>query len=469
MALLASASILTLALTSGAMARGGGHFGGGHFGGGHFGGGREFHREFRPEHRIDRPHFEDRERRMEHFDPRRQDDHRALDDHRDHRDDHRPDRDFSRDHDLRHPDATRLGDLRHPNLPGRWDRNAFFGHQFAAHDFHCRAGCRWGWAGAVFWPFALGDIFSFAWWPYYGQPAFWNYGVDVILTGLFWPEGAYAWPDNTYGAYAWTGEGGQYQVARESRQDLYSVGPQDDPASSQASTSGAGSIETCAGFGPGVSVLPIDQIKSTVKPTGRQDSAFDALKAASAKAEQILKASCPSDPPLTPVGRLDALEKRLDGMKSAIETVQEPLVAFSSTLTRDQQKALDSLGGTEGAPSSDSQIGAVINCSADGQEFNGLPSQRIASAVRPDDQQKAELTKLEMVTEQQAEWLRRQCPGAVPETAQSRLEAMKQRIEETIAAVDKVRPTMVSFYNSLSDEQKAHFNTLPAQEATEQQ
>lgn len=473
-ALLAGASLLTLAVTTEATARGGrhfgGHIGGGHFGGGHFGG----RPAFRPQHRIDRHRFEGRERHFNREDHRGGAERRVREDRPDHR---RPDRNLARDRDLRHPndhrDARLRRDLRRADLDRaglhrHWNHNAFFGPRFAAHDFHCYRGCRWGWAGAVFWPFALGDIFSYAWWPYAGVPAFWNYGVDTILTGLFWPHGAYEWPDGQYGAYAWTGDG-QYQVARESHQDVYSTGPQNEPGSStQNAGSGPDATQTCGGFAPGVGILPVDKIQAAVKPTGSQESLFAALKTASSKAEAILAASCPSDPPLTPVGRLDALEQRLDGMKRAIATVEGPLAAFSGTLSKEQQQALNALGDTDDGSSADSQAVGLGNCRDEGDEFNGLPSKTIAAAVKPNDAQRSELTKLEMVTEQKAEWLRAQCPGSVPATAQARLEAMAKRVDETIEAVKAVRPSLVAFYDSLSDEQKAHFNTLPSEAAIDQ-
>jgi hypothetical protein len=39
------------------------------------------------------------------------------------------------------------------------------------------------------------------------------------------------------------------------------------------------------------------------------------LADALSKARAIVEASCPSEPPLTPLGRLDAVEKRLDATR----------------------------------------------------------------------------------------------------------------------------------------------------------
>ena len=109
---------------------------------------------------------------------------------------------------------------------GRWDHNAFWNDRWNARNFNCY-NCRFGWVGPVFWPFAWGDMWSFAWWPYADTAPFWNYNVDYIMGGLFWPNGAYAWPSGGYGATAWTQSDNNYTYARQSHQDVYSAGPAD--------------------------------------------------------------------------------------------------------------------------------------------------------------------------------------------------------------------------------------------------
>ena len=75
--------------------------------------------------------------------------------------------------------------LVHNAMGGRQQiaHNQFWGRQFGAHHFHHGHG--FFWAGPVFWPFAFGDIFSFALWPYYDP--FWDYGPDWLYASVFWP------------------------------------------------------------------------------------------------------------------------------------------------------------------------------------------------------------------------------------------------------------------------------------------
>lgn len=84
--------------------------------------------------------------------------------------------------------------------------------------------------------------------------------------------------------------------------------------------------------------LPVQRVKELIKPTERQNSAFDALKSASAKAAADLNHSCPTDIPQTLMGRLDAVGKRLDALADAVNTVKPALTDFYNSLT-DEQKA----------------------------------------------------------------------------------------------------------------------------------
>ena len=54
---------------------------------------------------------------------------------------------------------------------------------------------------------------------------------------------------------------------------------------------------------------------------------------------------CPSSPPLTPVGRLDALQKRLDAMAKGLDLVRAPLTKFDGSLSAEQKQQLDAMGG----------------------------------------------------------------------------------------------------------------------------
>src|SRR5262249_46579813 len=66
--------------------------------------------------------------------------------------------------------------------------------------------------------------------------------------------------------------------------------------------------------------------------------ALDELRAANAKAIDMLKSACPKDLPSIPTGRLAALESRLQVMLAAVQTVRPALERFYQSLS-DEQKA----------------------------------------------------------------------------------------------------------------------------------
>jgi hypothetical protein len=82
----------------------------------------------------------------------------------------------------------------------------------------------------------------------------------------------------------------------------------------------------------------LDQIEQAVRPSDAQRPAFNDFKAAVQKAEEIVRASCPAELPLTPTGRLDVMEKRLEAMLQGVKTVRPALETFFKSLD-DEQKA----------------------------------------------------------------------------------------------------------------------------------
>src|SRR6516225_4907356 len=215
--------------------------------------------------------------------------------------------------------------------PNSFNRNAFGNHanwnrwggRFWGAGWN-NWGWGWGfWAGPVFWPFLLGDVLSFIFWPYAYYSPFWWYGPPFIFASIFAP-GPYFGPDYGYGGYGYgTGNYGYagspniyYDSSRgggdnTAAQGRYAARTEQADREALAETNTA-ALESCTGLAQGVTNLPIDQIRQTVRPTADQEAALDELSAASTQASDVIKSSCPSSVPLTPIGRLDAAEQRLD-------------------------------------------------------------------------------------------------------------------------------------------------------------
>jgi hypothetical protein len=70
------------------------------------------------------------------------------------------------------------------------------------------------------------------------------------------------------------------------------------------------------------------------------------LSDATKKAVEGLQAACPDDIPLTPVGRLEAMERRLEAMLQAAKQVQPALDEFYATLSSEQKARFNTLPQT---------------------------------------------------------------------------------------------------------------------------
>jgi hypothetical protein len=102
--------------------------------------------------------------------------------------------------------------------------------------------------------------------------------------------------------------------------------------------------DTCGEPKPSLTNLPIERIETVIRPAGTQKEALDRLRGATEKAVQGLQGACPEDVPLTPVGRLEAMEKRLEAMMQAAKLVQPALDEFYATLGSEQKARFNTLG-----------------------------------------------------------------------------------------------------------------------------
>jgi hypothetical protein len=336
--------------------------------------------------------------------------------------------------------------------PGHWNR---WGGRFWGAGWH-----RWGfgfggWAGPVFWPFLYGDIFSFCLWPNDYYDPFWAYGPDFVLASIFAP-GPYFGPD-----YGYAPDYYEYRAPASIYYGGYPARPYDlTKADREAlAETDAAATQSCNGLAPGVTDLPVAQIKTIVRPTGDQLAILDDLSAAAAKAGQAVKASCPTAIPLTPMARLDAAEARLKAMIQAVDLVREPLQRFYDSLSDEQKQRFNAMGNT-GAGQTTAGSNVVALCSQQSGDVTKLPVERIEQVVQPNAEQQQAFEDLKQASREAAEHLRASCPTQVPQTPVARLDAVNTRLQAIVAAMDTVRPKLQAFYALLNDEQKARFNTM---------
>jgi hypothetical protein len=115
------------------------------------------------------------------------------------------------------------------------------------------------------------------------------------------------------------------------------------PAASEDQPQQEAKAESCGTSKSSLTGLPIERIDAVLRPTGAQKGALDRLSAATKKAVHGLQAACPDEVPVTPVGRLQAMEKRLSAMLQAANQMQPALDDFYASLTTEQKARFNTL------------------------------------------------------------------------------------------------------------------------------
>jgi hypothetical protein len=312
-----------------------------------------------------------------------------------------------------------------------------------------RGGLVLGWFGPLFWPYVYYDSFDYVFWPY-AYDDFWPYAYDDIYYGIYGPY-AYYGPYASHGPYG--ARGGSRRSVSSGRYAATANGSQRRAA------------EVCSNSAPELTDWPIERISEVVQPTDAQRPALDELRAASAKAIDMLKAGCPKDLPSTSTGRLAAMESRLQVMLAAVQTVRPALERFYQSLSDEQKARFNAIAPADDADAAGKDQRDFTNfCDEEAPGVADLPidrvAQEIAQAVQPTPAQRAALDELKDASVKAAEGLKVNCPTYQTLTSTGRVEAMEKRLDATLGALKTMQPVLAKFYNSLSDEQKARFNSL---------
>lgn len=309
------------------------------------------------------------------------------------------------------------------------------------------------WLGPVYWPYAYDDIFYYAFWPDAYDPGYWAYAYDDLFDGVFFPYGA---------PYIDTASEGPYGP--------YSGAPETTGSAPTARQAIPGRLTVsqrafCTDQANSATVWPIDQIERAVQPNDEQRQLLLKVKQAAVDAAARFRQACPNVVPMTPPGRLQAMTLRLRATLDAVKTVRPPLTAFYESLNDEQKARFNELGPDLGR-TPQRKAAEQSDCSGDKAGLSGLATERIEAAVRPNAEQRAALDRLEEAMKEAVDTLQKACPATIALTPVGRLETMQQRLEAMLAAADVVRPALSDFYAALSDEQKAKFNRLGRQSAS---
>ena len=132
-------------------------------------------------------------------------------------------------------------------------------------------------------------------------------------------------------------------LSDEQRERFNELGPKPTAANAEARDASE-ATDSCNQPKPGLANLPIEKIEDAINPTDAQEAELNKLQDATSKAVEIMQAACPNDTPLTPPGRLDAMEKRLQSMIDAAKIVKPALDSFYSSLSGEQKARFNRVG-----------------------------------------------------------------------------------------------------------------------------
>jgi hypothetical protein len=163
------------------------------------------------------------------------------------------------------------------------------------------------------------------------------------------------------------------------------------------------------------------------------------------------------------------MQRRIEAMITAVQTVQPPLEKFYGFLSDEQKARLTALGNDQRQSKAPDRIttGSVgQSCSAAQPGVMEWPAAEIDQTVRPTDAQRASLAALQNATAQAADLLKASCLTGDPLTPPARLAAVGKRLDTILQAVKLVSSALNDFYGTLSDEQKARFEAIGPQQTS---
>jgi LTXXQ motif family protein len=284
----------------------------------------------------------------------------------------------------------------------------------------------YGWVGPLFWPFAYYDIADYTLWG--DGMGFWGYGYRDIYAAIFTP-----YDDDELARYLSPSQGRKFRR-----------GP------SLAQACGDGVSEVAA--------LPIEQIRQGMLTSEEQRTALDTLAKASLEGAQIIRATCPTEAASTPPARLAAMQQRLEAMKSAISRIRTPFEELYESLDDEQKGQLVALNDQR-APFAP-KVPAAQSCTP--PETLQWPAQEIEAKLHLSDTQREAFGALLRINALAKNTLNFACQPDENLTPPDRLATADTRLDAMLDALKWLRPALDDFYATLSDEQKAQFETIGA-------
>jgi hypothetical protein len=308
---------------------------------------------------------------------------------------------------------------------------------------------------AVYWPFAADDLVEYVIFPHGNDDRFWAYGYGSILYGAFAAADADNGRRNRANANA--------AAAADRRVAVIDGNADGKAAEFSADPCGSGRAQATA---DGV----VERITQAIAPSSSQRELLGELRTALTRAIDRIKAACPAITPATPAQRLKAIEDRIGALRDALLTLYVPFEKVSASLSDEQLWRLQ----RDGVPADVATTGSTERRAEErhgeerrgeerrretcGEQAAGMaewPMRAIDRALRPTEQQRAALDGLRMRLMGMGQLVASSCSTYPLLGATGRIAAAGDRLNVMLFTVVTLGPTLVEFYDSLSDKQKA--------------
>jgi hypothetical protein len=160
------------------------------------------------------------------------------------------------------------------------------------------------------------------------------------------------------------------------------------------------------------------------------------------------------------------MQQRIEAMISAVGMLQPPLQRFYDVLNDEQKALLNALIENQRGNSNRARVatGAIAqDCGMAQPGLTQWPNAEIERRVHPNEAQRASLAALQDSAAKAADTLKASCQPDSAVTPPARLAAIGERLATMLQAVKTVRSALSEFYGTLTDEQKAQFESIGRQ------
>lgn len=288
-------------------------------------------------------------------------------------------------------------------------------------------------AGSTFWPSAspstYEDMLGYALWPNDYERPFWSHGPGDIMQAMTAPTTAFA-----------------------------SAGAKAQPRRPQAANA-ADQTAACVAREQQQAFQPLDRVPDAIELNDAQRQALEELRNAVRAAIVREAASCRTGIPASQPERLRSMIDALWSMRYAEFRIRTALRTFYDSLDSDQKARFGAEPQTVGSSAQVAASGPAAICGGQLQQAGANPFQPLERSLQLSGEQLKNFQMLYGASIDMAKFLASSCPEETPATPMARLDAAGDRIMSLLHAATTIEPMLGQFYGSLSDDQRARFNT----------